>query len=821
MAEMSTIGKYEIRRELGRGAMGVVYEAYDPMIKRIVALKTIRVDQLVGENADSVIARFRREAQAAGRLNHPNIVGIYDIGDEAGTWYIAMEYIQGRELKSYFEANERFAPADIVRIMTQILDALGYSHKSGVIHRDIKPANVILLSGGAVKVADFGIAHIESSNMTQVGTVMGTPSYMSPEQIMGLPIDGRSDLFSAGVILYQFLTGERPFSGSSTVTMHKVLEEDPLPPSRFNVQVPGTMDAIVRRALAKRPDERYQSAEEFATALQSALSGQPPPGATEDTVMGTPGAAPLAAPLTAGALSTATSTPMLTKTQRIVPAGTSGSTAAPPSGSTVDENVAAVGTRSQTTAIAVVAALALVAIGAGAWMMMHRAPDDGKVAKAPSTTTATAPPAPATSTPATSTPATSPATSTPAPPPTPAPAAKVDPGSVAVAAEGLVDPSDPRYTADKSLLQSDLRADAKSQLVAKALGLMVDPNSLAKNYAIVHDKLLAQSASFVSTVTAETAPRMGKDGLMSMQTHGVVNVRALQKSLNQMSRDERVEFIRASGDPRISVRIAVRDADQPNAPPQPSPVAENLLKERIKRFGFRTWSEDGPPDPQTTPDFLVLGEAQVKRLSMRLAASGVVVTKYALNSWTVKCIDRATGEEIYFNTTMPTGMGSWASEAEAMQAIGGKIADEFSRNFFLQHVTVTGRKVALVVEGMPNTADDVLLRELVSLPAVITATARQSGNPRVYDLQLAGSGAEGDLVAAGILKALNAKLGQPCFALGQIAGEQVNVMFDKSCSDASVVSRFDTNPPAGLYGAPPPRQKALIKNPETLKQLTM
>jgi serine/threonine-protein kinase len=808
MAEMSTIGKYEIRRELGRGAMGVVYEAYDPMIKRIVALKTIRVDQLVGENAESVIARFRREAQAAGRLNHPNIVAIYDIGEEAGTWYIAMEYIQGRELKSYFEANERFAPADIVRIMTQILDALGYSHKSGVIHRDIKPANVILLSGGGVKVADFGIAHIESSNMTQVGTVMGTPSYMSPEQIMGLPIDGRSDLFSAGVILYQFLTGERPFSGSSTVTMHKVLEEDPLPPSRFNVQVPGTMDAIVRRALAKRPDERYQSAEEFAEALQGALSAHLPPGAAEDTVIGTPTAAPLAA--SSKASPSASSTATSTNTQRIAPPETPGSTATPAPASAVDENVAAPAPSSQTTAIAIVAVLALVAIGAGAWMMMHRSTDDGaKVAKAPPpTATAAAPPTPA--------------AAAPSPPPAPAPsAAKVDPGSVAVAAEGLVDPSDPRYNADKSLLQSDLRADAKGQLVAKALGLMVDPNSLAKNYAIVRDKLLAQSGNFVSTVTSETAPRMGKDGLMSMQTQGVVNVRALQKSLNQMSRDERVEFIRASGDPKISVRIAVRDADQPNAPPQPSPVAENLLKDRIKQFGFRTWSDDGPPDPKTTPDFIVLGEAQVKRLTMRLAASGVVVTKYALNSWTVKCIDRATGEEIYFNTTMPTAMGSWASEAEAMQAIGGKIADEFSRNFFLQHVSVSGRKVALVVEGMPNTADDVLLRELVSLPAVITATARQNGNPRIYDLQLAGSGAEGDLVAAGILKALNAKLGQPCFALGQIAAEQVNVTFDKSCTDASVVSRFDTNPPAGLYGAPPPRQKALIKNPETLKQLTM
>jgi len=222
--------------------------------------------QVLGRGQGDVAAR--REAQAAGRLSHPNIVSIYEIGEDEGVWYIAMEFIRGRELKSYFEANERFTTADIVRVMTKILDALGYSHRFGVVHRDIKPANVILLEDGGVKVADFGIAHIESSNMTQVGTVLGTPSYMSPEQIMGLPVDGRSDLFSAGVILYQFLTGERPFSGSATATMHKVLEEDPLPPSRFNVQVPGAMDAVVRKALAKRPDERPADGLELLETLR-------------------------------------------------------------------------------------------------------------------------------------------------------------------------------------------------------------------------------------------------------------------------------------------------------------------------------------------------------------------------------------------------------------------------------------------------------------------------------------------------------------------------------------------------------------------------
>src|SRR5664279_329373 len=303
MAEFTRLGKYEVRGELGRGAMGIVYEGYDPLIERVVALKTIRAEQLVGDSAPDIIARFRREAQAAGRLSHPNIVSIYDFGEDAGVWYIAMEYIKGRELKEYFEAHERFATADAVRILTQMLSALGYSHKLGVIHRDIKPANIIILADGSVKVADFGIAHIESSELTQVGTVLGTPSYMSPEQIQGLPIDGRSDLFSVGVILYQFLTGERPFSGSSTITMRKVLEENPLPPSRFNVQLPGAMDAVVRKALEKRADDRYQTADEFAAALQAAATSpgasssdptliSPPPAATAPIVPGSGSTAP-------------------------------------------------------------------------------------------------------------------------------------------------------------------------------------------------------------------------------------------------------------------------------------------------------------------------------------------------------------------------------------------------------------------------------------------------------------------------------------------------------------------------------------------------
>ncbi|TMG98566.1 MAG: serine/threonine protein kinase [Betaproteobacteria bacterium] len=787
MADIEKLGKYEIRRELGRGAMGIVYEGYDPLIKRSVALKTIRADQLAGENAETVIARFRREAQAAGRLSHPNIVSIYDFGEEEGVWYIAMEFVKGRELKDYFQGNERFTTADIVRIMTKILDALDYSHRQGVIHRDIKPANIILLPDGSVKVADFGIAHIETSNMTQVGTTLGTPAYMSPEQIMGLPVDGRSDLFSAGVILYQFLTGERPFSGTSTSTMRKVLEENPLPPSRFNVQAPPAMDAVVRKALAKRPEERFQCAGEFAAALNAAAHGE------------MAASAPRAVAAAADATVLATTS---------VPPSAANVASTQPS---VTVAVSAPPRNSQTAAIAIIAGAAIVAVGVGAWFVMQRGAGTSASTVSSVTTTAAAPVK-----------AIAPSTNIPGAV-VAAETAKPDAAALSISAVGLIDPSDPRYQSDKSLLQSDLRADSKGQLIEKALTLLLDRNSFAKNYDVLKDRLLSKSGNYITAVVQEGAPQTGKDGLMSMTTQAVVNVKAVQKALNQMSRDERIDFIRANGDPKISVRILARDADQADSPAMPSPVAENLLKERIKSFGFRTWSEEGarPTADSNGADFAVLGEVAIKKLSMRLQASGLTVSKFALASYTVKVVDRATGEEIYHNTTMPTGLGSWASEGEALQAIGTKIADELSRDLFLQHVNVIGQKVTVSVQGVPDSVSDELLRrELVGLPAVISALP-SSGTARTYDLQLGGTGASGDLVAAGVLAPLNAKLGQACFSLGAIASDRVSVVFDKSCADPSVLGRLETNPPAGLYGAPLSRQKTVIKNPEMLRKLTV
>lgn len=272
-----SLGKYTIQRELGRGAMGVVYRGFDPFIEREVAIKTLRTDGVEAKELPALLERFKKEAQAAGRLNHPSIVQIYEYGEDAGQVYIAMEIVQGVELRDYLEEGAKFGLDRVVAMMTELLDALGFAHRHGVVHRDIKPGNIVVLPDGRIKIMDFGIARLESSTLTQAGTVLGTPSYMSPEQFMGQRVDGRSDLFSAGAILYELLTGEKAFPGNAFSTiMHKVLKDQPVPPSELNVLVSPAFDAVVRKALGKRPDERFQTAAEFVQALKRALAGEAP-----------------------------------------------------------------------------------------------------------------------------------------------------------------------------------------------------------------------------------------------------------------------------------------------------------------------------------------------------------------------------------------------------------------------------------------------------------------------------------------------------------------------------------------------------------------
>jgi serine/threonine-protein kinase len=272
-----TLGKYELRHVLGKGAMGTVYEGFDPVIARRVAIKTVRLPDADDLEAQDELARFKREAQAAGRLSHPNIVGVFDYGETPELAYIVMEFVDGTTLKHIVDKKERFELAEIVRLMDGLMAGLQFSHDRGVTHRDIKPANIMLTQAGEVKIADFGIARIESSSMTQAGTMLGTPSYMSPEQFMGQTVDSRTDIYSSGVMLYQLLTGEKPFEGGLTAIMHKVLNTEPPPPSALSVTVPTAFDAVVKKAMAKRPEDRFATATAFSQALRQAFENKQAP----------------------------------------------------------------------------------------------------------------------------------------------------------------------------------------------------------------------------------------------------------------------------------------------------------------------------------------------------------------------------------------------------------------------------------------------------------------------------------------------------------------------------------------------------------------
>ncbi|MBU0602948.1 MAG: protein kinase [Gammaproteobacteria bacterium] len=809
MAIPARLGKYEILRELGQGAMGIVYAGRDPVIDRQVAIKTLKREQLERSEADEVIARFKREAQAAGRLNHPNVVAIYEYGEEAdGTAFIAMEFVQGRELKEVFDADERVSLPMVGRIMGQLLAALEHAHRNGVTHRDIKPANIIMLADGTVKVADFGVARLESSNLTQAGTVMGTPSYMSPEQWTGQTVDGRSDLFSAGVVLYQLLTGEKPFTGALTTIMHKVLKEDPTWPSVLNVHVHPQLDAVVRKALAKRPDDRFQDAAQFRSALDAALAAPATvPAADEDATVVTPvdpDTTRIGANADADADATVQSAPRKPAPATTAPAYPE--TPAPSSATRQTPPPTTLATARRPLVPLLGGIAALIVLATAGWMFVR---GDGAQEPADTPTVAMTEPAGA------------PAAAAP-PPAAQADTLPTDPGVTIISAIGLADPQDPRFTDDRNALAQALRDDARRQILEKAVALFVDPKSVNANYAALQDRLLDRSGDFIQAVLKETQPELGKDGLMSGEVRAAVRVRQVQKSLNQMSQDERIDFIRNNGDPKIAVAVSSRWADgDPAAPAQRSALAENTLKQHIQSFGFRTWNDEA--GSAQTADFTIDGEVRFKRLRATLAASGLTIEKVVLTSWTVRCTDRKSGEEVYLNTQVPEGM-SWGSEEKALGDIGKQVGEQFSRNFFLSHFHFTARKVALELRGLPG--QDVagsLLREIASMRAVLGADASALDDTHA-DIAVNMSGGLADIVQnvqAGILMPLSRKLGRNCLNVASSGTDRVTLDFDPACKTPEMLTRLQTLPPAAFLEAAPARREDVVRNPETLKRISI
>jgi eukaryotic-like serine/threonine-protein kinase len=299
------LGKYQITDVLGQGAMGVVYKGFDPDIRRVVALKTIRRQFDDGsESGQTIAARFRNEAQAAGRLLHPGIVGVYDFGEDQGVAYIAMEYVEGNTLAHYLTSRIRFTDEDILSLVGQLLEALSHAHERGVWHRDIKPANLIMTRAGKLKVADFGIARVDAAGLTQANSVIGTPMYMAPEQFIGAQIDHRVDIYAAGVVMYQLIAGRAPFLGSPDALMYKVVHEVAPPPSLIeDANRSDRFDAIVATAMSKQPEKRFATAESFRAAVIAAANAPLSPTVSDETIVKLPMrpvGIPVSLPSTAG-----------------------------------------------------------------------------------------------------------------------------------------------------------------------------------------------------------------------------------------------------------------------------------------------------------------------------------------------------------------------------------------------------------------------------------------------------------------------------------------------------------------------------------------
>jgi serine/threonine protein kinase len=299
---MERLGRYEIMQELGRGAMGVVYKARDPNIDRVVAIKIITPEAgMDPSKVKELQERFQREARAAGRLQHPNIVPIYDFSEYEGRPYLVMEFVAGKPLDSLINAGHDFSLQDVASIADQVAQGLDYAHMKGIVHRDIRPANIMMTTSGVAKIADFGIARITETSITRTGLAVGTPSYMSPEQVAGQKVDGRSDQWSLGVMLYELLSGEKAFPGDSlTTVLYRIMQEDPIPLRRVNPGLPEAVDAILMKAMSKSPADRYPRAADLGRdmlavvsgGVPSVLAGAPPPSLDDTIPLGRKQAAP-------------------------------------------------------------------------------------------------------------------------------------------------------------------------------------------------------------------------------------------------------------------------------------------------------------------------------------------------------------------------------------------------------------------------------------------------------------------------------------------------------------------------------------------------
>lgn len=389
-----------------------------------------------------------------------------------------------------------------------------------------------------------------------------------------------------------------------------------------------------------------------------------------------------------------------------------------------------------------------------------------------------------------------------------------------ITAVGLADPKDPRFANDGLAVEPHLWADARRQLIEKAVALYIDPSSINAHYALLRDKLFSRSDEYISTVLDQQPPQSSHYGLLLGTIRATVKVHDVQRALNEISRQERVEFIRNNGNPRISVDVRVRsDLADPGRRPQRSALAENILMDRIRSFGFVAVDT---ATAQPAPDFLLSAEVRLKHLSATLPASGLTIEKVALTSWTIRTVDPNTGEEVYLNTTIPVER-SWASEDLALQEIGRLIGSQFSREFFLQYFDFGTQRIRLRFKGLPASAAPSLVSEATAALRILNASLSASvGQDVLIDIDVAeGPEAARERVAAALLNPLNRKLGQACFGSTSSSDTELLIDFDPVCASPAVLARLDALPPGALIDAPSSRIEEIVSDPARLHRAAL
>lgn len=400
--------------------------------------------------------------------------------------------------------------------------------------------------------------------------------------------------------------------------------------------------------------------------------------------------------------------------------------------------------------------------------------------------------------------------------------------TLVVSAEGLADPEADTYKRDRGLMIEDLRKDARRQVIEKAVGTFVESSTLVENYELIDERVMTKSAGLIKRVIKQSEPWVGEDGFAHMLIKAEVHLGDVRTALEGMSRDSRISLIKQHGNPRVAVSIVVRDATR-GAEEEQSDIAENILKEQIKAYGYRVWSEP-PAGPAKQAhdgvggktDFRIQGKAQFQEIKFTLKASGLTVTKYKLTSWSVKCTDVSTGEEIYFNNQVPEHK-TWSSEDEALRDIGQLIGSEFSRDFFEQHLISPSKIYQLHISGLPDYDSGKLLKkEMIGLRSILNVDLRSfdADGGSLMEVEFIGSSSNfSDLINSSVVKPLNTKSGAQVFKLAGIQGNVIELVFQSDMGSKELGDKFSATPPASLVDAPPERIRQLVQSDTTRQKV--